>query len=433
MQIVEINAEILTQNNQKTGIYDGFLTFQGEHHTANIPVSYVIVEKVQKDIPFTFVGSEKDAIFGNEYVKGAFDMTNRYMAGDWRQFYLDVDDTTINSAIFELSWKNDNSNFSAFVLDPQGKIIGSNMPTGVFGHFMNWASLDWLGNTPFSQGGGFFPVKNKDNTSTLIFAPINQTGIHSLLVHSTLFEGKDITEPISLVAKFSTLTVDQTPPEIILELNKFVKSDDIILPEITDSNLSSIIYTLDNTIIQVNDSGISVSSLDDGSHSLTITAVDKFGLQSSQTFTFIVDTELPNLELLSQNNTKVSKRLDIQVSISDQNLPQTDYLSFLLPTGERVIDTKSYSFNTTDLEEGQYLIEIFAHDEAKNAISSKIMFEINHSIIDPPKSQTLNDTSQILENDTIDYLLLIIIGIICVAIVSVLVVLKQKSIIPQKN
>ncbi|GIT56535.1 MAG: hypothetical protein Ct9H300mP17_16940 [Candidatus Nitrosopelagicus sp.] len=36
------------------------------------------------------------------------------------------------------------------------------MPTGVFGHFMNWASLDWLGSSPFSQGGGFFPVKNKD-------------------------------------------------------------------------------------------------------------------------------------------------------------------------------------------------------------------------------------------------------------------------------
>ena len=63
MQIVEINAEILTQNNQKTGIYDGFLTFKGEHHTTNIPVSYVIVEKVQKDIPFTFVGSENDVEF----------------------------------------------------------------------------------------------------------------------------------------------------------------------------------------------------------------------------------------------------------------------------------------------------------------------------------------------------------------------------------
>ena len=25
-------------------------------------------------------------------------MTNRYMAGDWRQFYLDIEDNTINSA-----------------------------------------------------------------------------------------------------------------------------------------------------------------------------------------------------------------------------------------------------------------------------------------------------------------------------------------------
>ena len=49
--------------------------------------------------------------------------------------------------------------FSAFVLDPQGKIISTNMPTGVFGHFMNWASLDWLGSSPFSQGGGFLSCK----------------------------------------------------------------------------------------------------------------------------------------------------------------------------------------------------------------------------------------------------------------------------------
>ena len=229
-QSVDVNAKISTNLNQTTGIYDGFVKFEGEHHSINVPVSYVIIEKVQKDIPFTLVGKNNDMNFGNEYVKGAFDMTNRYMAGDWRQFYLDVDDNTINSASIELSWENENTNLSAFVLDPYGKIISTNMPTGVFGHFMNWASLDWLGSSPFSQGGGFFPVKNKDNTSTLLFAPINQTGTHSLLVHSTLFDGSDITEPITLVAKFSTLTADQTPPKIILELNDFVNSNDKIIP-----------------------------------------------------------------------------------------------------------------------------------------------------------------------------------------------------------
>ena len=430
-QTVEINAKLSTQKEQKTGIYDGFLKFEGEHHTVNVPVSYVIVEKIQKDIPFVFVGSDGDVNFGNEYVKGAFDMTNRYMAGDWRQFYLHIEDNTINSASFELSWKNDNSNFSAFVLDPQGKIIGTNMPTGVFGHFMNWASLDWLGNSPFSQGGGFFPVKNKDNTSTLIFAPINQTGTHSLLIHSTLFEGTTITEPVTLVGKFTTLTADQKAPEIILELNEFLKSDHTIIPEIIEDNISSVVYILNGNIIEIDASGIDVSTLDDDSYTLIITAIDKFGLQSSQTFEFVVDKTLPIIELLSNNNTVVSKRLDIQVSVSDQNLPKSNYLSYLLPNGERIVDKKSHSFDTSDLEEGKYLIDIFAKDTAENTISSKIMFEIDHSIIDLPKSQT-DISSQIIENN-IDYLLIIIIGIITIAIVSALVILKQKSKIPQKN
>ena len=431
-EIVEVNAKILTDKDQKTGIYDGFIKFESEHHAVNIPVSYVIVEKINKDIPFTFIGKNDDVNFGNEYVKGAFDMTNRYMAGDWRQYYLDVDDSTINSASIELSWENKNTNFSAFVLDPQGKIISTNMPTGVFGHFMNWASLDWLGSSPFSQGGGFFPVKNKDDTSTIIFAPINQTGTHSLLIHSTLFEGKNITEPVTLVAKFSTLTADQEPPEIILNLNKFLKSDDVIIPEIIDENMFSTTYTLDGKIIQVDHLGLNILTLDDGDHSLIINAVDKFGLSTTKNFNFIVDKKSPSLELISNNNTVVSKRLDLQVSVDDQNLAKSDFLSFLLPTGERILDQKSYSFDTADLDEGKYSIEIFVQDQAKNVITSKIFFEIDHSIIDPPKQSFATSPTMIQESDS-NYILITIIGIVAIVIVSVLVILKQKSKIPQKN
>jgi len=428
-QTAEVNAKLLTNKDQKTGIYTGFLKFEGEHHKVSVPVSFVIVEKVQKDIPFTFHGKTNDVNFGNEYVKGAFDMTNRYMAGDWRQFYLNIDDNTINSASFELSWENDNSNFSAFVLDPQGKIIGTNMPTGVFGHFMNWASLDWLGSSPFSQGGGFFPVKNKDNTSTLVFAPINQTGTHSLLVHSTLFDGKNITEPLTLVAEFSTLTADQQAPQITLEINEFIKSDYKITPKIIEDNPASTIYTLNGNVIELDGSNIDISLLDDGSHTLIITAIDKFGLETSQTFNFILDNKYPILELISQNNTVVSNRLDIQVSVSDQNLSNSNYLSFLLPTGERIVDQKSYSFDTTELEEGEYIIEMFLQDQVKNNVSSKIMFEIDHSVTDLPQSPI---STQIPPSET-NYLLIIIFAIIVIVIVSVLVILKQKSKTPQKN
>ena len=228
------------------------------------------------------------------------------------------------------------------------------------------------------------------------------------------------------------MTADQSPPQIILEINKFIKSDDVIIPEIIEDNPSSTVYMLDGNQIQIDDSGIDVSTLEDGSHTLIINAIDKFGLQSSQTFDFVVDTKYPIIELLSQNNTAVSNRLDIQLSVDDQNLPKSDYLSLLLPNGERIVDQKSYSFDTSDLEEGEFSIGIFAQDEAKNSISSKIMFEIDHSIIDSTKPLISTTSSQIIESDT-DYLLIIVIGIIAIVIVSVLVILKQKSKIPQKN
>ena len=431
-QTIEVNVELLTADDQKTGVYDGFLTFEGEHHKVNVPVSYVIVEKVEHNIPFTFEGTTDNVNFGNEYVKGAFDMSNRYMAGDWRQFYLDVQDPTVNSAAFELSWENDDTNFSAFVLDPTGKIISTNMPTGVFGHFMNWASLDWLGNTPFSQGGGFFPVKNKDDTSTILFAPINQTGVHSLLIHSTLFDGKNLTEPITFAAKFSTLTADQTPPQIILDQKRFLNSDDVIVPEVIEDNLSNVIYLLNGNPIQLENSAIDIMTLDDGPYTLVITATDKFGLQTSETFEFVVDQTPPILELISQNNTAVSNRLDIEVKISDQNLPQSNYLSYLLPNGERIIDKTLHSFDTSGLDEGNYSIDIILKDEAENYVNSKLFFEIDKTIIDSQKPLNTVSSSQ-TSNDDFDYLLIIILGIAAIAIVSVFVIFKQKSKIPQKN
>ena len=243
---------------------------------------------------------------------------------------------------------------------------------------------------------------------------------------------RSITEPITIAGKFSTITVDQNPPEIILDQKRFLNSDDKIIPEIIEDNLASVIYMLDGNSIQLENLGIDISTLDDGSHTLVITAIDKFGLQTSETFEFVVDNTPPTLELISQNNTAVSNRLDIQVKISDNNLPQSDYLSYLLPNGERIIDKESYSFNTSDLDEGKYSIDIMLKDDAANTVNSKLFFEIDKTIIDPQKPQIAVSSSQ-TPDDNLNYLLIIILGIAAIAIVSVFVIFKQKSKITQKN
>jgi len=207
---VDVKVNLVLPTDIQTGVYQGFLTFEGSKHSVNAPVSFVVKQPIdKKDTPILIKGYQSnDVIYGNGYVKGAFDMANRYMAGDWRQYYFDIKDKSINSAAIELSWLSDDTNLSVFVLNPKGEIIQTNMPSGIFGHFLGWASLDWLGSSQFSQGGGFFPVKNKDNTSTVIYVPINQTGTYSILAHATLFGGNSTTEPITLAAKFSTISAD---------------------------------------------------------------------------------------------------------------------------------------------------------------------------------------------------------------------------------
>ncbi|MCA9828563.1 MAG: S8 family serine peptidase [Nitrosopumilus sp.] len=206
--IATVDVTLIVPNDYRTGIYQGFLNFKSDKHTVNAPISFAVKQPViQNDSTILIKGVQSnDALYGNGYTKGAFDMANRYMAGDWRQYYFDVQNEYISSAAIELSWSSDDTNLSVFVMDPTGKIIQTNVPSGVFGHFLDWTSLDWLGNSIFSQGGGFFPVKNKDNVSTVLYVPINQTGTYTLLTHSTLFGGDSITEPITLAAKFTNIS-----------------------------------------------------------------------------------------------------------------------------------------------------------------------------------------------------------------------------------
>ena len=92
-------------------------------------------------------------------------------------------------------------------------------------------------------------MKNKDDTSTVIYVPINQTGTYSILAHSTLFGGNSTTEPITLAAKFSTISADvqtelnelnqtKIQPELII-LNKTKSTPEVI--EDTISNDSAIL------------------------------------------------------------------------------------------------------------------------------------------------------------------------------------------------
>jgi hypothetical protein len=251
--VATVDVTLIVPDDFQTGVYQGFLTFENDSHSVNAPVSFVVKQPViESDTVLLIEGIQSnDVLYGNGFTKGAFDMSNRYMAGDWRQYYFDIQNESIDTAAIEFSWELDDTNFGIFVMDPSGKIIQTNVPSGVFGHFLGWPSLDWLGPSLFSQGGGFFPVKNKDNTSTVLYVPLNQTGTYTVLTHSTLFAGNSTTEPITLTAKFTNMSLDETANS---EDNSELKS---IINDTGEDEM--ILASADKTLVIPNDDSLVIS------------------------------------------------------------------------------------------------------------------------------------------------------------------------------
>ena len=285
-----LDVTVVVPPDAQTGVYSGFLTFESDGHSASVPVSYVVAEPVRGESSVRVGGTySRDVMHGTGYVKGAFDMANRYMAGDWRHYYFDIQSPDINSASVEFFWEDRDTNLAVFAVDPGGRIIQTNVPSGVFGHFMSWPSLDWLGTSPFSQGGGFFPVKNKDDTSTVLHVPINQTGIHSFMVHSTLFAGNHTTEPISMLARFSNIGIQNPPPLIELDVPGTVRPQTAILPRISDDDLEGVRFLANSTELFVAGDGLDLGGLPDGIYVLNVTAWDSDGNRSTKHFTLVKD------------------------------------------------------------------------------------------------------------------------------------------------
>ncbi len=409
-----VSATVIVPENAKPGLYQGFIRFIANNHTANAPVSYAVVSEIKKD-KLTVISGEKnsDVIYGNGYIKGAFDMTNRYNAGDWRQYYFDIQDPTINTASIDVSWKDQDTNLSVFMIDPQGKIIQTNMPAGVFGQLLDWPSSDWLGTTPFSEGGGFYPVKNKDVTSTLLSAPINQTGTYTLLLHSTLFGGQSTTEPFTIVTKFSSITPDDAPPMISLPALQYTNGT-IPSPIITDDGDVSVKYFLDETEVDL----VLSESVSEGAHNFRIEATDDAGNTSTQIYSIIVDKTMPEISVISPTGGKISDLLRLDFAVVDENL---DKISVLLPDGTTIQNQTSIDFDVSQLD-GLHQIMIYAIDKAGNKNQKTISFEVGKTITPMPANNVKFDYNLVL---------LIIAGAFAIGI-TIFIIISSKSQKSQK-
>ncbi|WKT58731.1 hypothetical protein QVH35_05155 [Candidatus Nitrosotenuis chungbukensis] len=199
-----------------------------------------------------------------------------------------------------------------------------------------------------------------------MFAPINQTGVYTMLVHSTLFGGKSTTEPVHVIAQFSSMFADSTAPQISFQVAKFVNS--LPAPLITDESPYSVQYILDGNEITLDDDVIP-----EGQHQLQIIATDESENTSTGLFEFTLDRTAPEILIKSPiNNTKISE-LILDYAVLDDNL---DEFSAILPNGTVLQNEAFLQISADDVGFGSHKVTISAKDLAGNTAEQSIFFDI---------------------------------------------------------
>jgi len=304
-------------------------------------------------------------------------MLSRYSAGDWRSYYFSVKDPTITSMSVKASWPHNSTSINAMAFGPDGRLVASSVPAGVFQEFAGWASNDWLGTSAVSEGGAFFFSQNSGDNSTTLYVPVNQSGTYAVLMHNTLFHGESLYEPVTVEAKFSTLLPDNTPPKIALDLPEYVGNRLSVPVAIEDANPAGFSYSIDGKPVALAGSDLVLdgTTLVEGPHLLTIESADTVGHRSVFASGFIVDRTPPSADILVlyENGTRAPSVIG-----EDIYLARGSVLMWNMTDANGVLSTQVVlpGANATDahhefrpdLADGQYALAIASADDAGNKL-----------------------------------------------------------------
>jgi hypothetical protein len=178
--------------NATAGAYQGFIDLRGSNGQATqIPVSYVVPLVPQvKGVPYLFGGNSSGdgVLYSNGATYGATDFSWRYESGNWRAYQVQVTDPTVNEGSVKVQWTSPMTSINLLALDPQGRIVGSSVPPGLYKSltrtFISFPiplpqaspSNDYLGYSYYNArgwGGGFAPSQDDGPTASILQFPIN--------------------------------------------------------------------------------------------------------------------------------------------------------------------------------------------------------------------------------------------------------------------
>lgn len=184
---------------------------------------------------------------------------------------------------------------------------------------------------------------------------------------------------------YVVLFVDAKAPSLQIlspSNNTYIGVSTILIEwEANDSNLDHLELYINDTLIDDNIlSSQSNYSLDlmDGTYMIRLVAYDSFGNENHSSIVVTIDTQPPELEILSPtNNTNISEAsVDIALNISDNIGVQTIYV-YVNGSLYQTLNGSTENFTISFDESGLYNITIIAEDYAGNKDIEYLLISVN--------------------------------------------------------
>jgi len=378
------------------GVYEGFITLSGTNgQRTQVPVSVVVpIVPKTKGVPFVFGGSGSDGVmYDNGAIYGATDFSWRYESGNWRTYKLTVNDKQVNQGTVKVDWTNPATSINILILSPEGKIIASSVPPGLYKSITRdfiqvipltaSPSNDYLGISGLSSlgwSGGFAPSQNNGPASSILQFPLNETGDYTVIVHNTVYSGLAPFERFTGTIELSTVLPIQESPTLKAQFPANPVRGTVSIPfNVTGVGISSVSYSLDlgpsNDLTGNNSLKIDTRSLTDGPHTVTLTAIDLVGHVTTQNFKLVVLNAPPKVFVGNPiNGSTVSGRVNVTF------YPQTNYVSSIklqIDNNTFPLSGTRYTWDSRSVPDGLHALRIRVVDQAGNNSTTLVIFRTN--------------------------------------------------------
>ncbi len=198
---------------------------------------------------------------------------------------------------------------------------------------------------------------------TVISQLITEDGIYDITVTATDGAGNRTSDSVHF-------TIDKTNPEII-DLSEY--DDKVVNKFFWDYDVEDLVndLTVCETHIYLNGREYDGSStIEDGSYTLLITAVDELGHKTERTIEFILDTKAPTFIVTGVEDGEIKNEV-YNIGISLQL--DEDTLTSVTLNG-KAVDIKDDVVDLTVDQKGDYVLTMTARDEAGNESTQTIKF-----------------------------------------------------------